>query len=247
MNRSLRVRKPFASGSGQSGLAARFFKRLHRANGRISAVRYRRVLDEAGITVRHRGRVLAGLAATPARAGLQADAGPGSPIWSSPRSSNVKAGVGNRLVGQRRQPRRAHLAWAREHYADRDVGPSARPPSSSTTAWRSKVRHTSTSSPTAHFPAVSLAFTEAKTYLRTPGSSTLAAAAAAGATAITVQPGTSRSPLTFAAGDTVTVGSPAETDHIVSVSGTTLTLKTPLAQAHPAGASRDEHAGRHHR
>ena len=48
-------------------------------------------------------------------------------------------------------------------------------------------------------PAVSLAFTEAKTYLRTPGSSTLAAAAAAGATAISVQPGSSRSPLTFAA------------------------------------------------
>ena len=56
-------------------------------------------------------------------------------------------------------------------------------------------------------PVMSLAFTEARTYLRTPGSSTLAAAAAAGATTISVQPGTSRSPLTFAAGDTVTVGS----------------------------------------
>ena len=86
-------------------------------------------------------------------------------------------------------------------------------------------------------PAVSLAFTEAKTYLRTPGSSTLATAAAAGATAVTVQPGTSRSPLTFAAGDTVTVGSPTETDTIVSVSGATLTLKAPLADAHPAGAT----------
>jgi Bacterial alpha-L-rhamnosidase C-terminal domain/Bacterial alpha-L-rhamnosidase 6 hairpin glycosidase domain len=86
-------------------------------------------------------------------------------------------------------------------------------------------------------PAVSLAFTEAKGYLRTPGSSTLAAAAAAGATAITVQPGTSRSPLTFAAGDTVTIGSPAETDHIVSVSGATLMLKTPLTQDHAAGAA----------
>ena len=82
---------------------------------------------------------------------------------------------------------------------------------------------------------MSLAFTEAKTYLRTPGSSTLAAAAPAGATTVSVQPGTSRSPLTFAAGDTVTVGSPAETDRIVSVSGQ-LTLKTPLADAHPAGA-----------
>jgi hypothetical protein len=86
-------------------------------------------------------------------------------------------------------------------------------------------------------PAMSLAFTEAKTYLRTPGSSTLAAASAAGATTITVQPGTRRSPLTFAAGDTVTVGSPAETDHLVSVSGTTLTLKNPLTQAHLAGAT----------
>jgi hypothetical protein len=86
-------------------------------------------------------------------------------------------------------------------------------------------------------PAVSLAFTEAKTYLRTPGSSMLATTAAAGATTITVQPGTQRSPLTFAAGDTVTVASPAETDQIVSVSGTTLTLKTPLTQAHAAGVS----------
>jgi len=86
-------------------------------------------------------------------------------------------------------------------------------------------------------PTVSLAFTEARTYLRTPGSSTLAAVAAAGATAITVQPGTRRSPLTFAPGDTVTVASPAETDQILSVSSTTLTLKAPLAQEHPAGAS----------
>ena len=37
-------------------------------------------------------------------------------------------------------------------------------------------------------PVMSLAFTEARTYLRTPGSSTLAAAAAAGATIISVQP-----------------------------------------------------------
>jgi hypothetical protein len=86
-------------------------------------------------------------------------------------------------------------------------------------------------------PTIFLAFTEAKTYLRTPGSSTLAAAATAGATTITVQPGTARRPLTFAAGDTVTVASPAETDHIVSVSGSTLTLATPLTQAHPAGAA----------
>jgi len=86
-------------------------------------------------------------------------------------------------------------------------------------------------------PSVWLAFTEAKGYLHTPGSSTLAAAAAAGATALPVQPGTSRSPLTFAAGDTVTVGSPAETGTILAVSGTTLTLKSPLAEAHPAGAA----------
>jgi alpha-L-rhamnosidase-like protein len=86
-------------------------------------------------------------------------------------------------------------------------------------------------------PAVSLAFTEAKGYLRTPGSSTLAAVAAAGATTLSVQPGTSRSPLTFAAGDIVTVGSPTESDHIVAVSGSTLTLKAPLTQDHPAGAA----------
>lgn len=51
-------------------------------------------------------------------------------------------------------------------------------------------------------PVISLAFTEARKYLRTPGSSTLAVAAAAGATTISVQPGTTRSPLTFAAGTT---------------------------------------------
>jgi hypothetical protein len=85
--------------------------------------------------------------------------------------------------------------------------------------------------------SASLAFTEAKGYLRTPGASTLTAAAAAGATTVAVQPGTRRNPLTFAAGDTVTVGSPTETGQIVSVSGATLTLKTPLAQAHPAGAT----------
>jgi hypothetical protein len=86
-------------------------------------------------------------------------------------------------------------------------------------------------------PAVSLAFSESKTYLRTPGASTLATAAAAGAKAVTVQPGTARSPLTFAEGDTLTIGSPAETDTITSVSGATLTLKAPLTDAHAAGAT----------
>ena len=86
-------------------------------------------------------------------------------------------------------------------------------------------------------PSLSLAFSESMTYLRTPGSSTLATAAAAGATSITVQPGSPFSPLTFAAGDTVSVGSPAETDTITAVSGTTLTLKAPLAAPQPAGAA----------
>jgi len=83
--------------------------------------------------------------------------------------------------------------------------------------------------------SLSLAFTEATTYLRTPGSSTLAAASAAGATTIAVRPGSARRPLTFAPDDTVTVGSPGEVDRIVSVSGAALTLRTPLAQDHPAG------------
>jgi hypothetical protein len=86
-------------------------------------------------------------------------------------------------------------------------------------------------------PAVSLDFSESKTYLRTPGASTLGTGAAAGATSVTVQPGTSRSPLTFADGDTVTIGSPAETNTITSVSGATLTLKAPLVDAHQAGAT----------
>ena len=86
-------------------------------------------------------------------------------------------------------------------------------------------------------PALSLAFSESMTYLRTPGSSTLAAPAAAGDTSIEVQPGTSRSPLTFAAGDTVTVGSPAETGTITAISGATLTLRAPLTSPHAAGAA----------
>ena len=86
-------------------------------------------------------------------------------------------------------------------------------------------------------PAVSLAFSESKTYMRTPGASTLATANVAGATSVTVKPGTSSTPLTFADGDTVSIGSPAETDTITSVSGATLTLKAPLADAHPAGAA----------
>ena len=86
-------------------------------------------------------------------------------------------------------------------------------------------------------PAAALAFTEAKSYVRTPGSSTLATAAAAGDTTITVQPGSFFHPLSFAAGDTVTVGSPSETDTIASVSGSALALSAPLTQAHPAGAA----------
>lgn len=85
--------------------------------------------------------------------------------------------------------------------------------------------------------SVSLAFSESRTYMRTPGSGMLAAAATAGDTSISVKPLSSGGPLTFAAGDTVTVGFPTEVNHIVSVSGSTLTLKAPLADAHPAGAA----------
>ncbi|TMC07955.1 MAG: hypothetical protein E6J41_15225 [Chloroflexi bacterium] len=67
--------------------------------------------------------------------------------------------------------------------------------------------------------SLSLAFTEARTYLRTPGSSALAAASSAGATTITVQPGPPRRSLTFAPDDTVTLGSPTEVDRIAAVSG----------------------------
>jgi hypothetical protein len=81
-------------------------------------------------------------------------------------------------------------------------------------------------------PTMSLAFTEARSYLNTPGSGTLATAAAADATSATMARTS-----TFAAGDTVTLGSPTETDHIASVSGTTLTLTAPLAETHPAGAT----------
>jgi len=85
-------------------------------------------------------------------------------------------------------------------------------------------------------PVLSLAFSESLAYLRAPGSGTLAAAVAAGDTSITVRQ-VRHGRLTFAVGDTVTVGSPAEADTITAVTGTTLTLKVPLAGPHPAGAA----------
>jgi len=86
-------------------------------------------------------------------------------------------------------------------------------------------------------PALSLAFSESMAYLRVPGSSVLAAPAAAGDTTVTVQSRSRHGRLTFAVGDTVTVGSPAETDTITAISGAALTLKVPLADSHPAGAA----------
>ena len=182
--------------------------------------------------------LVAGLAASPA---LRRAAGRLRRLAVLPgtaRDQQRQGRVGHRPVRERHQRPRSHLGRARRRHADRDIGqrPGHRPArlrrgGRGDALPRRRAHHSGAS------PAVSLAFTEAKTYLRTPGSSTLAAAAAAGATTISVQPGTSRSPLTFAAGDTVTIGSPAETDHIASVSGAVITLKTPLAGAHPAGAA----------
>jgi hypothetical protein len=183
--------------------------------------------------------LLAGLAATPAHAQQQQRPGSGGwqPYLEQPRSSDVKAVSATVLSGD--------VANARGLTADGrgdttlTVASASRPATvlldygveAEGTPYLDVTSYSGTA------PSVSLAFTEAKGYLRTPGSGTLAAAAAAGATSVSVKPGTSQSPLTFAAGDTVTIGSPTETDHIVSVSGTTLALKTPLSDAHPAGAA----------
>ncbi len=181
--------------------------------------------------------LLAGLAVTPASAGPRAGSGGWQSYLEQPATSNVGAVSATVLSGSVTNAR----GLTSDGHGDATLTvTSASDPATvlldygveaEGTPYLDVISHSGAS------PAVSLAFTEAKTYLRTPGSSTLAAAAPAGTTTISVQPGTARSPLTFAAGDTVTVGSPAETDHITSVSGTTLTLKAPLADAHPAGAT----------
>jgi hypothetical protein len=188
--------------------------------------------------------VLAGLAATTAHAATyQAHAATDRGSWKSyleqPRSSDVKPISATVLSGS--VSNADGLTSAHDGPATLTVRPGGKP-AIVLLDYGVEVEgspyinvHSST---TGGAPlSVSLAFTEAQGYLRTPGSSTLAAASAAGATTITVQPGTRRNPLTFAADDRVSVGSPTETSEIVSVSGGTLTLKTPLAAAHPAGAT----------
>ncbi len=181
--------------------------------------------------------LLAGLAVTPASAGPRAGSGGWQSYLEQPATSNVGAVSATVLSGSVTNAR----GLTSDGHGDATLTvTSASDPATvlldygveaEGTPYLDVISHSGAS------PAVSLAFTEAKTYLRTPGSSTLAAAAPAGTTTISVQPGTARSPLTFAAGDTVTVGSPAETDRIASVSGAVITLKTPLADAHPAGAT----------
>jgi hypothetical protein len=79
-------------------------------------------------------------------------------------------------------------------------------------------------------PALQLTFSETRKYLFSPGSSTLAADAAATATAITVA-GQS----TFAVGDTITIG--AQTNKIAAISGTTLALAHELGLGEPSGTA----------
>jgi hypothetical protein len=173
-----------------------------------------------------------GLAAAPVHAQQRLGSGGWQSYLEQPRSSDVKAVSATVLAG--------NVANARGLVADGHGDTTLTGPATILLDYGVDVEGTpylnvASSSSTA--PSVSLAFTEAKGYLRTPGTSTLATAAAAGATSLSVQPGTARRPLTFAAGDTVTVASPAETGTIASVSGATLTLRSPLADAHPAGAA----------
>ena len=181
--------------------------------------------------------LVAGLAASPAYAGPRTGPGGWQSYLEQPASSDVKAISATVMSGNVTNAR--GLTSDGHGNATLTVTSASAPATvlldygveAEGTPYLDVISHSGAS------PAISLAFTEARTYLRTPGSSTLAAAAAAGATTVSVQPGTSRSPLTFAAGDTVVIGSPAETDRIVSVSGAVITLKTPLAGAHPTGAS----------
>jgi hypothetical protein len=181
--------------------------------------------------------LLGGLTAAPAHASPRAGSGGWQSYLEQPATSNVRAVSATVLSGSVTNAR----GLTRQGHGDTTLTvTSASGPATVLLDYGVEVEgmpYLDVTSYTGAAPVVSLAFTEARTYLRTPGAGTLAAAAAAGATAISVQPGTPPGPLTFAAGDTVTVGSPAETDRIASVTGTTLTLKTPLSQAHPAGAA----------
>jgi hypothetical protein len=181
--------------------------------------------------------LLAGLAAPPAHAGQRPDRAGWQSYLEQPDSGNVQAVSATVLSGN---VSNARGLTADGHGDTTLTVPAGGAPATVLLDYGVDVEgspYLNVGSYSGTGLAASLAFTEAKGYLRTPGSSTLAAAAAAGATTVTVAPGTRRSPLTFAAGDTVTVGSPAETDTIASVSGATLTLETPLAAAHPAGAT----------
>ncbi len=181
--------------------------------------------------------LLGGLAASPAHAEPHASSGNWQSYLEQPATSNVQAVSATVLWGN---VSNARGLTSDGHGNTTLTVTSSNDPATVLLDYGVEVEGTPYIDVEAHSgtsPGVSLASTEAKTYLRTPGSSTLTAAAAAGATTLSVQPGTPQSPLTFAAGDTVTIASPTEMDHIVSASGTTLALKTPLTQAHPAGAS----------
>jgi hypothetical protein len=200
-------------------------------------VKYRRDRKWLALPLAVAAALLAGLAAPPAQAEPRPDHGGWQTYLEQPARSNVQAVSATVLSGT---VSNARGLTAHGHGDTTLTVPAGGAPATVLLDYGVEVEgspYLNVASYSGTTLAASLAFTEARSYLRTPGSSTLAAAAAAGATTITVQPGTSRSPLTFAAGDTVTVGSPGETDTIASVSGATLTLSAPLADAQPAGAT----------
>jgi Bacterial alpha-L-rhamnosidase C-terminal domain/Bacterial alpha-L-rhamnosidase 6 hairpin glycosidase domain len=199
-------------------------------------MRYRRGRTRLALALTAAAALLAGLAAAPAHADPEANLGRWQSYLEQPATSNVKAMSATVLSGSVVNAR----GLTSSGHGDTTLTVTSDNAATVLLDYGAEVEGTpylNVQSHTGTAPAVSLAFSESKTYLRTPGSGTLASASAAGATAVSVEPGTPSSPLTFAPGDTMTVGSPTETDHIVSVSGTTLTLSTPLADAHPAGAT----------
>ena len=164
------------------------------------------------------------------------------------RDQQRQGRVGHRPVRERHERPRSHLGRARRHHADRDVGqrPGHRPARLRRGGRRDALprrrRHTPAPRRLCHWRSPRPGRTCAP-----PDRARSRPRPRAGATTISVQPGTPRSPLTFAAGDTVTVGSPAETDRIVSVSGARHHAEDAARRRPPGRGNRDEHAGRHHR
>lgn len=174
-----------------------------------------------------------------------AHASTSTPSWrtyvEAPKSPNVKPVSAKVLSGNVTNPR--GITTAGSGTTTLTVGRNGKPATIlldygkdvSGTPWVNVRRYGNSGS----LPSLQLAFSETREYLYSAGNATLADAAAAGDSTITVAPLSGGfggpKPLTFAVGDTIMVGDVSDT--IAGVSGTTITLTTPLAHAVAAGAA----------